>query len=291
MIVNRPHDWELHCHSQFSDGKLSCPDLFTMAVDAGIAHLALTDHDTAAGYRTAIEQQWVPEGLTLYPAAELSCVWKGRTIHVVGLGIDAYSEQWMDIENGYNSRREKRFQRIIYLLAKSGFTIDEAQIRAIANPGPPARPHIAQYLVDTKQIKTMGHAYKRWLGQGKAGDVKSHWPEIEETVKAVIACGGLPVLAHPHRYKLTWTKTRELLDAFTEPGGAAIEVACVGMNPEKRKFLIEQALERNFLISGGSDFHSPSTSWLRLGTYPDWPRDVPNVTDWLLKKYPISVGN
>ena len=150
MIVNRKHEWELHCHSRFSDGQLDCPELFQRAVDAGVQYLALTDHDTAAGYRASIDNKWVPEKLQLIPATELSCVWKGRTIHVVGLGIDAYSDTWLEVEALYVARREKRFQRILYLLGKAGFEMDEQAIREIAHPGPPARPHIAQYLVESK---------------------------------------------------------------------------------------------------------------------------------------------
>ena len=284
MILNQQHEWELHCHSQYSDGELSCTDLFEHAVARGVKHLALTDHDTAAGYREAIANQWVPESLTLYPATELSCVWLGRTIHVVGLGMDVYSPQWLAVEQDYIRRREKRFTRIMYLLEKGGFTIDEAAIRKIAEPGTPARPHIAQYLVETQQVKTTGHAYKRWLGAGKPGDVKQQWPDIEEAVKTIVDNGGLAVLAHPHRYNLTWTKSRELLDTFAEAGGGAMEVACVGMNPDKRKFLTEQAQSRGLLVSGGSDFHSLKTSWLKLGSFPDWPRDVELASDWLLNK-------
>lgn len=285
MIVKRKHEWELHCHSEFSDGKLSCPELFELAEHSGVSHLALTDHDTAAGYRAAVNQNWVPESLTLYPATELSCVWRGITIHVVGLGIDAFSERWLHIEQAYVVRREKRFQRILFLLGKKGLTLDENRIRELAAQGVPARPHIARYLVETGQVKDTGLAFKKWLGQGKPGDVKSQWPDLAEAVASIVECGGMAVLAHPHRYKLTWTKTRELLDEFTHAGGKALEVSCIGMDPEKRKFLVAQALERQMLVSGGSDFHSPQADWVKLGTFPEWPRHAENVTDWLLKKY------
>ena len=281
MIVNRKHEWELHCHSRFSDGQLTCPDLFALAVTNGVRHMALTDHDTAAGYRAALANAWVPAELELYPAAELSCVWKGRTIHMVGLGIDAYSERWLSIENDYVERRENRFLRILHVMRKAGFELKEERIRAIAPPGPPARPHVAAYLVETEQAKNTAQLYKRWLGQGKIGDVKSQWPEMAEAAQWILECGGLPVVAHPHRYDLTWTKTREMLDDFCAAGGQAIEIACVGLNPEKRKFLSNQAQERNLYASGGSDFHSPNTPWLKLGTYPEWPKDLPTASDWL----------
>jgi predicted metal-dependent phosphoesterase TrpH len=285
MVVNVPHNWDLHCHSRYSDGQLSCTELFDAAVERGVEHLALTDHDTAVGYRDSIEQGWVPDSLTLYPATELSCVWLGRTIHIVGVGMDVYSPDWLKVEADYVNRREKRFQRIVYLLNKAGFTIDEQRIRDIAKPATPARPHIAQYLVETEQVKTLGHVYKRWLGQGKPGDVKQQWPDIADAVAAIVDNGGMAIIAHPHRYKLTWTKTRELLDDFNAAGGQAVEVACIGLHPEKRKFLVAQAQQRGMWISGGSDFHSPKTAWLKLGYFPSWPNEVPLVKDWLMKRH------
>ncbi len=284
MILNRQHSWELHCHSQYSDGQLSCADLLSHAAERGVTDLALTDHDTAAGYRDALALGWVPAGMNLYPATELSCVWLGRTIHVVGLGMDVHTKAWLAVEQDYIERRLTRFQRICHLLEKAGFTLDVARIEALAGPATPARPHIAQYLVESEQVKTTGHAYKRWLGQGKPGDVKQQWPELAEAVKTITAHGGMAVLAHPHRYSLTWTKCRELLDDFNEAGGVGVEVACVGMHPEKRKFLTNQAQQRHMWVSGGSDFHSPKTSWLKLGAFPDWPRDVPLAKDWLRQR-------
>ena len=114
---------ETHCHSLYSDGVLSCPELFQLAQSRGVEHLALTDPDTAAGYRASIEQNWVPAGLTLYPAAELSCVWQGRTIHVVGLGIDVYSDQWRAVEHAYIERRELRFLKMVRIIEQSRFNL------------------------------------------------------------------------------------------------------------------------------------------------------------------------
>ncbi|TCS35891.1 PHP domain-containing protein [Reinekea marinisedimentorum] len=289
MIVNCTHDWELHCHSQYSDGSMGLKALFELAQSNGVSHLALTDHDTAAGYRAALDEAQVPEGFTLYPATELSCVWNKRTLHVVGLGIDAYSSEWLAVEQAYNHRREKRFQRIVYLLQRAGLKIDEQTIREYAKPGPPARPHIAKHLVETGQAKNLGSVYKRWLGQGQIGDVKSQWPEMAEAIDAINRCGGIAVIAHPHRYKLTWTKARELIADFTAAGGKGIEVACIGIHPEFSKFLVEQAQQNDLYVSGGSDFHHPDSAWLKLGKYPMWPNHAATVKDWLLRKY-AAVG-
>lgn len=284
MILNSKQTWDLHCHSQFSDGKLTLQELFALAVERGVAHLALTDHDTAAGYRAA-QQEWIPDALTLYPGAELSCVWRGRALHIVGLGMDVQHEGWRAVEADYVRRREARFDRIVFVLRRAGLQIDEAIIRGLAEPGPPARPHIAEYLVMTEQAKTTATAYKKYLGRGTMGDVKSQWPDLEDAIQRIVRHGGVAILAHPHRYNLTWTKCRELLDDFTAAGGRGLEISCVGMEPNFRSFLIEQAQQRSMWASGGSDFHHPNTAWLKLGYYPAWPNQVDPVSDWLMQRF------
>ena len=281
MILNSAHQWELHCHSHYSDGQLGLADLFELALACGVTQLALTDHDTAAGYRAAHAQKLIPQGLTLHPASELSCVWNGRTVHIVGLGIEAFSDAWLAVEADYNHRRQERLARILHLLAKQGLEIDLSRLSEQAAPGLPARPHIANLLVQSGQVASHAQAFKKWLGQGKAGDVKQQWPSLDQAVKAITDSGGLAVIAHPHKYKLTWTKARELLDEFQHAGGLGIEISCIGLAPELRKFLIGQAQQRGLWVSGGSDFHRPDTQWIRLGQYPAWPVDVPLAKDWL----------
>lgn len=283
MIVNVQHSWEMHCHSRFSDGKLPPQALFELAREQGVEHMVLTDHDTARGYRHAVQSGAVPEGLTLYPGAELSCLWNGRTLHVVGMGMDVFSDAWQAIEADYDGRRQRRFTRIVELLEKAGFRLDVEAIRQRADSGIPARPHIADYLVESGQVSSLGSVYKRWLGQGKPGDVKQQWPTLSETIDFIRRCGGMAVLAHPHRYKLTWTKCRELLDDFTDVGGSGLEIACAGLHPDMRKFLVNQARDRHLWVGGGSDFHAPEQKWIRLGRFPSWPLDVPLVKDWLLE--------
>ena len=80
---------DFHTHTTASDGALSPGELISRARDLGVALLAITDHDTVAGYRAVAEHYTqVSQEITLIPGVELSCVWSGTTIHVLGLGID-----------------------------------------------------------------------------------------------------------------------------------------------------------------------------------------------------------
>lgn len=282
MITNIAQTWELHCHSNFSDGTLPPQAVYDQAMEASVRHLVLTDHDTAAGYRWLREFGRLSPELTLWPGTELSSAWQGRSVHVVGIGMDVYSPEWQDIEQRYVVAREQRLHRLMFVLRREGLEVDEAAIRAIAGEGSIGRPHLARYLVQSGQAKDSAQAFKRWLGNGKVGDVKQSWPEMTRAVEDIVRCGGTAVLAHPHRYKLTWRKLDQMLDDFQEAGGRAVEVCCPAMPPEMRKRLVERCKERELLIGGGSDFHMPDTPWARLGWFPQWPSEGRRLVDELV---------
>jgi len=281
-MSNIAHPWEMHCHSTFSDGTLSPQAVYDLALEHSVQHLALTDHDTAAGYRWLKQQGQLSDALTLWPGTELSSVWMKRSVHVVGIGMDVTTEAWRAVEARFEIAREARFERLLFVLRREGLTIDEAAIRAIAAGGTLGRPHIARYLVDSGQARDSAQAFKRWLGNGKIGDVKQSWPELEQAVTDIVANGGWAVLAHPHRYKLTWRKLEQLLDDFTAAGGQAVEVCCPAMPPQMRQRLVELCCQRHIYIGGGSDFHQPDVPWARLGYYPQWPSLGPKLVDELV---------
>lgn len=284
LITNIAQKWELHCHSYFSDGTLSPQAVYDQALEGELQNLVLTDHDTAAGYRWLKAEGELSPGLKLWAGTELSSVWMGRSVHVVGIGMDVYGDDWKAVEERYVVAREKRLQRLVFVLRREGLELDEAAIREIAGKGTVGRPHLARYLVQSGQAKDSAHAFKRWLGNGKVGDVKQPWPEMKRAVEDIVRCGGVAVLAHPHRYKLTWRKLDQMLSDFQEAGGQAVEVCCPAMPPEMRTRLVAHCLEHDMLISGGSDFHQPGTAWSRLGWFPQWPSQGRRLVDELVER-------
>lgn len=282
MNTKVDHRWEMHCHSRASDGVLSPQALYDQALAAGLDHLVLTDHDTASGYRALHGDGQLSDALRLWPGAELSSLWLGRNIHIVGIGMDVYGEAWMNVEQRYVHAREQRFERLMFVLRRAGLDIDEAAIRVEAGEALPGRPHVARFLVNSGQAKDSAQAFKRWLGTGKVGDVKQGWPLLEQAVEDIRASGGIAVLAHPHRYKLTGRKLDQLLDDFQNAGGEAVEVCCPAMPPLLRQRLVDRCCERDLLIGGGSDFHQPDTPWAQLGRYPQWPSQGKRLVDALL---------
>lgn len=248
---------DLHMHSTASDGALPPAELLALCRARGLTHVALTDHDTLAGVAEAAAAA-EREGLILIPGTELSTRWRGHNIHVVGLLPKGARGALVAGLAAQASAREQRAHKIAERLEKVGLADALARAREQAGSERPlGRPDFARALVAAGLVPDLATAFRKHLGDGKAGDVKSHWPELGEAVAWVLDAGGVAVLAHPLRHGLTRRKRGLLLDAFREAGGQAAELVSGFQNPDATRDLARQLQERELLASLGSDFHFP----------------------------------
>ena len=270
---------DLHCHSLCSDGQLSPSDLVDRAAEMGVNMLALTDHDTLRGLPEA-KLQAKQHNIEIVNGIEFSCTWNGIGIHVVGLGFDEKHQGMLDAVALQEQRREERARTIAERLEKKGCEGILEEANRIANGGQLGRPHFAQALIEMGKVNNMAQAFKKYLGAGKPGDVKALWPDISEAVKWIVESGGVAVLAHPDSYKLTRTKLKLLLNAFTQAGGSAIEVVTSTMESSYTQRMSDMCEEFDLLASQGSDFHGPKP-WTELGRFPKMPEGLKPVwTHW-----------
>jgi predicted metal-dependent phosphoesterase TrpH len=247
-----------------------------------VTHLALTDHDTIAGLPeacTAAEQA----GIELISGTELSCVWKSQTIHVVGLDFDAKSPALQAALAEQYENRWRRARTIADRLDRLPVNELLAQATANADGNVPGRPHFARALVDAGVVKDMNMAFKRYLGAGKPGDVKAFWPEIATVVEWIRDAGGIAVLAHPRKYKMTATRLRALVGDFKRFGGRALEVSTSGQSSGDLGFLTELCRREGMLASQGSDFHFPGAPWCELGRIAALPEGLSPVWEFFQK--------
>lgn len=258
---------DLHVHSTCSDGALSVPDLLERALAADIQTIALTDHDTIKGVETA--REWLSNNseasLQLISGTELSCVWQGVTIHVVGLNFDVQNTLLESYLQGLDYARSERAELIASRLEKQGFKGALAGAQAIAGEAQLGRPHFARWLVDAGHCDSMNAAFKRWLGRGKLGDVKVFWPSLEEAVDVVVKAGGVAVLAHPQHYGMTRAKLKRLVFAFAQAGGSALELPLGRDHADVALYVRRLLNECELSVSLGSDFHADSEWGPRLG--------------------------
>ncbi|MDV7102946.1 PHP domain-containing protein [Vibrio sp. TH_r3] len=269
---------DLHCHTTASDGRLSAKQLVDRAIDFNINVLAITDHDTMAGYLTANEYIQTNElDIKLISGIELSTVWQNKDIHIVGLNVDVNNAELLTLIEEQKQRRIARSELIAQRLAKVTKASILAEVQVIADGAPITRSHFAKWLVDNGYAKTMQQVFKKYLTRDKPGYVPPNWCSIAQAVRAIHAAGGKAVLAHPGRYQLTAKWIKRLISAFSDAGGIGIEVALPQQSQQERRNLADYAIQYNLLASQGSDFHYPSpwtelgrNLWLPAGVEPIW---------------------
>ena len=279
MTQNIKYDllkYDLHSHSYFSDGGLSPAQLVERAVESGISHLALTDHDTVDGLPEGLAAA-NKAGLQLIEGVELSCTWEGRLIHVVGLNIDRSNKVLQKIIKNNKQRRLTRSESMFEDFEQNGIDIRASVIESLHGRGVPTRPHFADALVKHGYAKDKKQAFKRYLVRGKPGYIPMLWPELDEVGRAITAAGGVGVLAHPMRYKLTRTKLSLLIKDMVSAGIRGIEICTATTDKQQIKMLSDLATKFNLLASIGSDFHSDTQPWAKLGRTQPLPKDLTPV--------------
>ena len=269
---------DLHSHTTASDGRLSVTQLIDRAVDFNVDVLAITDHDTIDGLHHAhhyVESNKLP--ITVIDGIEISTVWQNKDIHIVGLDIDPKSSELKELIEKQQAHRQVRAELIAQRLAKATREGVFEEVKTIAGEAPITRAHFAKWLVDNGYAKTMQQVFKKYLTRDNPGYVPPSWCSMKEAVDAIHSAGGLAVLAHPGRYKLTAKWLKRLLGAFVDAGGDAMEVAQPQQGQQERRNLADYAIQYKLLASQGSDFHYPSpwtelgrNLWLPSGVEPVW---------------------
>lgn len=264
---------DLHSHSNASDGVLSPTALISRAKEQGIEVLALTDHDTVDGIaeaKTAAQQQQI----TLISGVEISTVWQGKTIHIVGLDFDETHPAMTELLQRQAQLRYARAVEIGERFKKFGLENAFAEAQALTS-GEVTRAHYARYLVNIGMVSNEGQAFKRYLSQGKPCYVKANWCDIPTAIEVIHQAGGIAVVAHPMRYQMTNNKIRTLIEDFQQWGGDAVEIAG-GVDLNQQKMLIQWLDKLSLSASVGSDFHYPC-GWIELGKNLTIPENVKTV--------------
>ena len=268
--------YDLHCHSSFSDGALPPAELILRAKEQGVTTLALTDHDTVAGLAQA-QQAAKQHELNFIPGIELSCLWEKKTFHILGLNIDPSNAEILAGTQQLQSIRLERAKKISDKLEKNKIPGAFAAVLASAGTGMITRPHFADFLLKNNHVSSIQNAFDRYLGQGKSAFVNTKWVEMEEAIHWINSAGGIAVVAHPMRYKLTASWMRRFLKAFKEAGGQGIEIITARSNADEIRRTVHFAQQFELYGSVGSDFHTPKNQWVELGRLAPLPINIKPV--------------
>lgn len=269
-----PANFDFHCHSIVSDGLLPPQVVARRAAANGVDLWALTDHDDIGGL---VEAKATAEeaGMRFVNGVEISIEWRGTPIHIVGLGFDAANP---DLVNGLHDLRQgrvERAQRMGDALAAIGIPgVYEGALCFVTNPSLISRAHFARYLVSIGIARDVPGVFQHYLTPGKPGYVDHQWVTLENAVRWINGAGGVAVVAHPGRYKMSGAEMRRFLDDFKDAGGRGIEVTCGSHSPDHVLHFARLARHYAFHASRGSDFHGPEESYVDLGKLPPLPEDL-----------------
>jgi len=268
---------DLHCHSTVSDGTLSPEQLARRAKDHGVALWSLTDHDEVSGQHGAAAAAHAA-GLDYLSGVEISVSFAGQIIHVIGLGIDPDDAALRNGLADTRAGRSRRARAIGDSLAAAGIdgALDGAQALA-GNPEMVTRTHFARWLVATGVCRDTHEVFRRYLVDGKPGYVAQQWATLRDAVGWICGAGGIAVIAHPARYKISANQEWALFEEFKAHGGRGVEVQTASHGDADVARYGALAQQHGLLASRGSDFHGPGESRVELGALPALPAGLTPV--------------
>ena len=265
VVPPGPSAVDLHTHSTRSDGVLEPGVLVEAAVAVGVRVLALTDHDTLAGYREVAAGE-VPAGLTLVPGVEINALvtrdlglWEWE-LHILGFGMDPDDAAFEAVLVSQREARRVRFDRTVARLREIGLPIDD-QVAAlqIGTEDALGRPTIARALMAAGFASSVEDAFSRIIGHGSPGYVRREGLGPESAIAAIAAAGGVPVLAHFREAPARLNVLRELVAS----GLRGLEVYYRSFDAPTVEAVGAVARSLGLIATGGSDYHGD------LGSYAD----------------------
>ncbi|MFY9326919.1 MAG: 3',5'-nucleoside bisphosphate phosphatase [Georgfuchsia sp.] len=269
---------DLHSHSSVSDGILSPMELVRRAHANGVELFALTDHDEVSGVAEA-QAEALACGMRIVSGVEISVSWRGdHTIHIIGLDFDASDRALVDGLASVRAGRDERAQRMSAELDKVGICgVYEGAQKYVSNPALISRSHFARFIAEAGHTRDVKSVFDYWLAKGKPGYVSHVWAELDQAVSWIRNAGGIAVIAHPGRYRISRGEMRELIVEFIAAGGEAIEALSSSHTQGQAREVLRLAREFNLLASCGSDFHGPGESWIDIGKMQALPDDLTPV--------------
>ena len=271
---------DLHNHSYFSDGVLSPSEVVWLASKAGCDLFSLTDHDTINGIVEA-QNEANKLGLNLINGVEISAFWKKSAIHIVGLGIDIDNDELQAGLEFNQTLRKERAQKIALGLWRSGIKDSLEKAQEISGGHMLTRTHFAQMLIREGYCKDMKTVFRRYLTGRKPGGALVEWRGYDEVINWIHSAGGMALIAHPFRYRMTHTKIKKMLYDFKNAGGDGLEVVNANSSDEEISLGDQWSKDYNLLASIGSDFHGWPNQRVQIGNLADLPNNERAIWSYL----------
>ncbi len=264
---------DLHSHTDRSDGTLSPRRLVDLAAGIKLSALAITDHDTLAGYDDVADYAAGLE-FDLICGIELSTKFHGQSVHILGYFFDGADSAFRDYVVGLKETRRDRNRRMAQRLQQLGLDVELEEVEALGR-GQTGRPHFARLLVKKGYVEGYREAFDQYLDDSAPGFVDRDEPSIEQTLAAISSSGGVSSWAHPWRFFVnTGRKPDDSFRELGELGLSGVEAYHRDHGKAETKLLRDAAAQLGLAVTGGSDYHGPTPGGVDLG-------DI-NISDALL---------
>jgi 3',5'-nucleoside bisphosphate phosphatase len=251
---------DLHTHSTASDGTDAPAALVAVAAAAGVDVLAITDHDTTAGWAEAAAA--LPAGMRLVRGAEFSCVCAtGRgdrdvAVHLLGYQFDPAHPAIVAEQARLRGERVDRLRRMTEKMAADGYPVDVDAVFARLPEGASAgRPHLARALVDAGVVASVTEAFATLLYNGSPYFVPKSDTPVHTAIDMLRAAGGVAVFAHPLARRRGRVVEPSVIVELASAGLAGVEVDHPDHTPEDRELLRALATDTGLAVTGSSDYH------------------------------------
>ncbi|WP_230077223.1 PHP domain-containing protein [Brevibacillus sedimenti] len=242
---------DLHTHTRASDGTCEPAENVRLAAEAGLAAVAITDHDTVAGISAALEAA-AGRNIEVIPGVEISSAANGQDIHVLGYFIPYDDEAFQEKLRGLRETRHERNKLMIARLRELGIpiTLESVYRRKKGEDKNIGRPHIAEELVELGVVGSIDEAFAKYLGREGAAYVNPPRITPQEAITLIKEAGGAAVLAHPGLYD-----DDDLVQELIAFGLDGIEVWHPDNDAAERERYRTWAEQHGLVMTGGSDFH------------------------------------
>jgi predicted metal-dependent phosphoesterase TrpH len=258
---------DLHSHTTHSDGVLTPEALLARAANAGVTHLAVTDHDTVTGLLDAARAA-AAHCVELVPGIEVSVTFNGRECHILGHNIAPLFEPLVRWSEERAIERRARIERIVVWLQGKGLRITIEDVLQEAQQKTLARPHVARALLKLGYVSNFQDAFDKYLARREINDLKWSRPTSREAIDLIHSAGGTASVAHPGANRISRAELKSLADE----GLDAVEAFHLDHPGTQSGAFVRWAKDFGLHWTGGSDFHGGPGFMVELGgivTPPD----------------------
>ena len=254
---------DLHLHSIYSDGLFTPPEIVQRAMHAGLFAIALTDHDTLSGHEPTLQAaRAAGSTLEVIPGVEITCEYAGRELHLLAYFVRPTDAALCVALEYLRQKRFERYHALAERLRGRGLSIEDAAIQSgTVNGGTLGRRHLAQLLVETRQVRTTFEAFSRYLCDPELTALPKGRLAVAEAITLVKNAGGISSWAHPPS-DVTMEQIRDLQAV----GLDAVEAVYPWAKPSHGRRLRAIAEELGLGVTGGSDCHGPQPNHRAIGS-------------------------